>query len=136
MLTKQDLARRWQVCERTVRRLVRRFAIPARQFNVRTVRFQLSDVLRLESKVKYWLHLTRAAQETRGLSKTVHERELNNLAQWARERRAKASREQRATHRNRYTHARAVNGSQPLRPAAASGNHRPTGTRHRAERQP
>lgn len=46
MLTKQDLARRWQVCDRTVDRLVRRFAIPARLFSVYMVRFELRDVLR------------------------------------------------------------------------------------------
>lgn len=57
LLTKQDLAARWQVCERTVRRLVLRLNLPRLILTRRTVRFRLGDVLRVEPGLSRLVHI-------------------------------------------------------------------------------
>lgn len=57
LLTKQDLACRWQVCERTVRRLVVRLGLPRVVLSRRTVRFRLVDVLMAEPALSRPVHI-------------------------------------------------------------------------------
>lgn len=50
-LTKQDLAARWQVCERTIQRWVRRFKIKALVFDNGSKRWRLSEVEVFEKRL-------------------------------------------------------------------------------------
>ena len=52
LLTKQDLMRRWQTCERTVRRLAAKLGLPRHVLTVRSVRFSLVDVISAENRAR------------------------------------------------------------------------------------
>lgn len=111
LLTKQDLAFRWQVCERTVRRLVRRWRVPFDRLTARTVRFRLADVVAVELSVRQWL------------SRTVHVQPAPTLPDCP----AHGTRHTAASHTtgaNGRAAAKPANGAGTIRPATASRRHR------------